>query len=82
MDTQKATLVIVLTLIIVVLFNLAIYAIVKRRRNSVGEVDLIRKAVKRARDPWGTEKADLEALAKRVAELRDIQPTGDHSNDQ
>jgi hypothetical protein len=53
-----------------------------RRKDRVGEVDLIRRAMKRARDPWKNEKADLQALSKRVAELQGKDHTEVGTNDQ
>lgn len=82
MDSQKAFIVIGITLVIVILLNLAIYAAVIRRKDRVGEVDLIRRAMKRARDPWKNEKADLQALSKRVAELQGKDQTEVGTNDQ
>ena len=82
MDPQKATLVIGITLVIVILFNIGIYLAVKRRKDQVGEVELFRRAMKRARDPWGDEKANLEALSKQVAELQGKDQTKINSNDQ
>jgi hypothetical protein len=82
MDSQKAFIVIGITLVIVILLNLAIYAAVIRRKDRVGEVDLIRRAMKRARDPWKNEKADLQALSKRVAELQGKDHTEVGTNDQ
>lgn len=70
MDSQKAFLVIAATLIVVVLINLALYALVKRRRPDTGEVDLIRRAMKQARDPWKDEQAKLDSLSRQVAELQ------------
>jgi hypothetical protein len=70
MDSHKAILVIVATLIIVILFNLALYASVKRRKNIGREVTILRKAMKQAQNPWKDEQADLESLARQVAELK------------
>lgn len=70
MDSQKAFLVIAATLIVVVLINLALYALVKRRKPNTGEVDLIRRAMKQARDPWKDEDAKLASLARQVSELQ------------
>jgi hypothetical protein len=70
MDFEKAFLVISVTLIIVILLNLGLYTLVKRRKNTVGEVELFRRAMNKARNPWEDEQAKLESLAKQVAELK------------
>ena len=74
MDTQKAALVISITLVIVVLLNLGLYTLVKRRKNTVGEVELFRRVMKKARNPWEDEQSKLESLAKQVAELKRESP--------
>ena len=74
MDTQKAALVISITLVIVVLLNLGLYTLVKRRKNTVGEVVLFRRVMKKARNPWEDEQSKLESLAKQVAELKSKSP--------
>lgn len=71
MDSEKAMIVIGITLVIVVLLNLALYAAVMRRKKRVGEVELFRRAISRAQDPWKNEKDDLQALSKQVAELQE-----------
>ncbi len=70
MDSQKAFLVIGATLVIVVLLNLALYALVKRRKPNTGDVTLIHRAIKQARDPWKDEQAKLDSLSQQVAELQ------------
>ncbi len=82
MDTQKALLVISITLVVVILFNLAIYIAVKRRKDQVGEIELFRRALKRARDPWREEKANLEALSKQVAAIQQNEKIERESDDQ
>ena len=82
MDTQKAFIVIAITLLIVILFNLAIYAAVVRRKDRVGEVELLRRAMKSARNPWGKEKADLQALSEQVTELQEKEQLEAGKNDQ
>ena len=74
MDTGKAFLIIGLTLILVIGFNVVIYlAATRRGRNSLGEFDLMRKVSKRARDPWMEDNAKLEELAKTLASLKSEQ---------
>ena len=82
MDTGKAFLVIGLTLILVIGFNAVIYAAATRRRkNSVGEFDLMRKVSKRARDPWAEDNAKLDELAKTLASLKEDQNSAGDNND-
>ncbi|MBU1660000.1 MAG: hypothetical protein KKD28_00830 [Chloroflexi bacterium] len=77
MDVEKATLVISITLLLVVIFNAAIFVAVKRRKTT-GQIKLLQRAAKRARDPWGDENAKLEELSRRVAELRGDEETEDN----
>jgi hypothetical protein len=58
-----------LVLFIVVGINAAIFATL-RRKNEIGQIELIRRAVKRAQNPWEDEEEALKELAKRVGELK------------
>jgi hypothetical protein len=69
MDYSKAVLIVCLTLIIVIGFNIIIYASAKRDK-SAGTVELLRRASQRARDPWKNEDDDLEELSRIVSILR------------
>ena len=70
MDYSKAALVIFLTLVIVIGFNLVIYfSYSKRNDGGGGSVDMLRNAYKRARNPWEIEDSNLKELSERVAEL-------------
>ena len=70
MDTEKATLVIGITLLIVILFNLAIYTAAKRRgENSITQFKMFSRAFQRARNPWEEDKAKLDELSRTVAAL-------------
>lgn len=70
MDYSKAFLVVCVTLIIVIGINAAIYAMFARRRNEVGQIELLRRASQRARQPWHREDEALQELFQRVKELR------------
>lgn len=72
MDLNRAGLVVCITLFIVIGINAAIYAMVMRRRSNgtVGQIELLQRAAKRARDPWEQENTDLKELSERVAGLR------------
>jgi hypothetical protein len=73
MDTQKASLIISVTLVAVVLFNLAIYALAKRiKPNSANKFQIISRAFKRARNPWEEDKAKLDELSKTLAALKAV----------
>jgi len=78
MNSNTAFLVIGITLIVVVGINAVIYAAVTRRKqNSAGQFELMRRATKRARNPWGEENAKLEELSKTVASLKETQSLDD-----
>lgn len=68
MDLDKAGIVICLTLFIVVGINAAIYASL-RRGNTIGQIELLRKAASRVRNPWEAEQKALDELSRRVKEL-------------
>ena len=71
MDYSKAALVIFLTLVIVIGFNVVIYfSYSKRNGGGGGSVDMLRSAFKRARNPWEIEDSNLKELSERVAELK------------
>lgn len=67
-DTGRAFLVIVLTVIGVIFINLSIYYMV-RNRSTIGQIDLLRKVSKQARNPWLGEDQALEELSKLVKSL-------------
>jgi hypothetical protein len=69
MDGEKVALVICLTLFIVVGVNAAIYAML-RGGSTLSQIEILRRASQRARQPWKPEDEALEELSKRVAELR------------
>jgi len=69
LDLDKAGLVICLTLFIVIGINAAIYVSL-RRGNTVGQIELLRKAAGRAYKPWEEEDEALSELSRRVHELR------------
>lgn len=68
-DAGRAFLVIVLTVIGVVVINVAIYYSISRR-GTIGQIDLLRKAASRARNPWRPEDEMLEELSQLVAGLK------------
>jgi hypothetical protein len=69
MDIDRATIVICLTLFIIIGINAAIYASFRRGTQST-TVDLLRKAAKRARDPWKVEDQALQELSDLTSQFR------------
>jgi hypothetical protein len=69
MDLDRAILVVCLTVGAVILFNVMIYLSL-RRGKGVNSVDMMRKAARRARNPWQDEEDALQELADIVAGLR------------
>jgi hypothetical protein len=69
LDPNRAFLVICITLVIVVGVNAVIFSIL-RRGNEAGQIELLRRAASRAKQPWAKEEEALEELSKRVAELK------------
>ena len=69
MDMDRALLVVCLTVGAVVLFNVMIYLSL-RRGNEVTTVDMLRKAARRARNPWQDEDDALAELSDLVAGLK------------
>lgn len=75
MDIEKAGLVICLTVFIVVGINAALLASL-RRGNEASQVDLLRRAAGRARQPWAKEDEALQELSRRVAGLNSRRMAG------
>jgi hypothetical protein len=81
MDLDRAFLVICLTVGVVVLVNIMIYLSL-RRGNEVTTVDLMRKAARRARNPWKDEDDALQELSDIVAGLRSDNEQSDSQQEQ
>jgi hypothetical protein len=75
MDIGKAGLVVCLTVFIVIGINAALLAAL-RRGNEASQVDLLRRAAGRVRQPWAEEDEALQELSKRVAGLKSSRPAG------
>jgi hypothetical protein len=69
MDLDRAALVICLTVGAIILINIMIYLSL-RRGQGVMTVDLMRKATRRARNPWQDEDEALQELSEIVASLK------------
>ncbi len=73
MDYSKVALVVGITLLIVILFNLAIFSSFGRKRGDKnGTVDMLQSAFKTARDPWKGEDTALQELAECVKSLKEM----------
>ena len=77
MDYGKIALVLCLVGVIVVGINAALY-IGLANKSTINQIDLIRKAGKRASNPWKPEDADLMELKRRVEALK----SKDNSEDE
>lgn len=75
MDTGKILLVVCLTLGAVAVLNVGLIAVL-RRGNEATQIDLLKRAVGRSRQPWQKEDDALDELAKRVEELKKKDPDG------
>lgn len=76
MDTNRAILVICITLLLVIGINAVIYVSVTRKKGqnaTMEQIKLLRRAAKRAQDPWQAEDNDLQELSRRVSELKQDQ---------
>jgi hypothetical protein len=69
MDLEKAFLIIFLTIAAVVIFNVMIFLSV-RRGNEITTIDLMRKAARRARNPWKDEEDALQELSDLVSNFK------------
>ncbi len=69
METTELIILCLLAVFVVGLNVALIQAI--RRSSRQGEIELFRKAARRARKPWESETASLEELARRVAPFKD-----------
>jgi len=70
MDPGKALLVVGITLIVVIGFNVMIY-FSSRGDRTVNQVEMFRRAAKRIRSPWIVEDTMLEELSQATARLKE-----------
>ena len=71
MDYSNALVVVGIALVLVILFNLGIYASLKGKDgNKTGTVDLLRNAFNRAKNPWEDEDKALKELSEIVSKLQ------------
>lgn len=76
MDPNKAILVVCIAVFLVIGINAAIYVSVSRK-NSVGQIELLRRAARRAQNPWLKEDKDLQELGRLAAEIRELRKKED-----
>lgn len=69
MDFNKVFLVVCLTILGVIALNAIIYLSL-RRGDEANAIDMVRKAARRARDPWKDEDDALEELSRLVTDIR------------
>ncbi|QYK50703.1 MAG: hypothetical protein KF701_09935 [Anaerolineales bacterium] len=66
---ERAIVIICLTLFVAVGILAVLYA-GARRGNAIGQIEIAKKIVKDARDPWKPGDEDMEELAKKVEALK------------
>ena len=80
MGSQQALLIIGLIILVIVLINLAIIYSIKRRSNTVGQVELFRRAMKKAQNPWQEEQEKLRNLSDQVKKLKESKTNGNNND--
>lgn len=73
LDLGRAALIVILALVGVVFINVAIYYMVKGK-GTIGQIQMIRKAAGRARNPWEVEDQALQDLSELVKQLKNPTP--------
>lgn len=68
-ENNGTLIVILIVLALGVLLPLGIFA-VARRGDTIGQIELWKRAGRAARHPWAKEDADLDELSQRVQALR------------
>lgn len=69
MDIDRATIVVCITLFVIIVVNAAIY-VSFRRGNQSTAIDMLRKVMTRARDPWEAEDQALQELSELTSQFR------------
>ncbi len=71
MDPVKAGIVILITLVVIVIINLAIYFYARRGRHGLPhEIEMLKRAANRVRNPWVKEDTMLEELSRLTEALK------------
>lgn len=81
MDVDRALIVAGVTILVVVLFNVMIYLSL-RRGDEITTIDMLRKATRRAREPWKDEDNALEELSHLVTKLKDKSASMDNAREE
>ena len=81
MEIDRAFLVVCLTVAGVIAFNVMIYLSI-RRGKGVTTIDLMRKAARRARNPWKDEDDALKELANLVSDIQSDKQEPESADDQ
>ena len=75
MDIQKALLVIFITLVVVIIFNIGIYSYAKKRGP---QINLFTRIYNRAKHPWKEDNEKMKELSEYVTKLKkDRKPDDD-----
>jgi hypothetical protein len=70
-DSNRVTIVLCLAVVAIVFVNLMIFSLLRRGPgNSVSQIEIMRRAAKRARQPWQEEDDNLAELSRQVAALK------------
>ena len=76
MDFQKALLVILITLVVVIIFNIGIYSYAKKRGS---QVNLFTRIYNRAKHPWKEDNEKMKELSEYVTKFKDDRKPDDDS---
>lgn len=81
MDPGRALIVVGITLVVVILFNVGIYLSARGER-TINQVELLRRAGRRFRNPWGVEDKMLDELSQAAAKLREEEDGAANKDEQ
>ncbi len=81
MDPNKALLVVCITLFVVIGINAAIYVSVTHK-NTVGQIELLRRTARQTRNPWSKEDKDLQELAEHARKIKELKEKKDGEKDE
>jgi hypothetical protein len=70
MNLERAALIVIITLFVVILFNVGLYLAFRNEGSSGNLVEMLQRASKRAKHPWKDEDEALAELSRRVKELK------------
>lgn len=81
MDTGRAFWVICITLVVVIIINVGIFAAFSKRKPD-SFASTFGKAVRDMRNPWEQRDAEMTELSERVAELRKTTPANQEDTEK